>query len=155
REHEHPSPRRLTTMLAKPGSKEASSLGHMPEGPWAFDSAVTSVFSDMLRRSIPEYDAMRNAVLSIGCQFVQASTEIVDLGCSRGDALAPFVARFGNRNRYLGIEVSQPMLTAARERFADEIKRGVVLIRDLDLRSEYPSVEASLTLCILSLQFIP
>jgi len=142
-------------MTAKPGSEEATSLGHMPGDRWAFDSVVTTVFSDMLRRSIPEYDGMRDAVFSLGSKFVRPDTHIVDLGCSRGDALAPFVARFGARNNYAGVEVSKPMLAAARERFADHIEQGLVSIDDLDLRSDYPKVEASLTLCILSLQFIP
>jgi tRNA (cmo5U34)-methyltransferase len=142
-------------MIAKPGSDEATSLGHMPEGRWAFDSAATAVFSDMLRRSIPEYAAMRDAVLSLGSKFVRPGTHIVDLGCSRGDALAPFIARFGPLNSYDGVEVSQPMLSAARERFATDIEQGLVSIDDLDLRTDYPKVEASVTLCVLSLQFIP
>lgn len=35
------------------------------------------------------------------------------------------------------------------------IERGVVEVRELDLRREYPPVEASLTLCVLTLQFTP
>jgi tRNA (cmo5U34)-methyltransferase len=136
-------------------STEASSLGHWPAGRWAFDEAVTSVFSDMLVRSIPQYDVMRKSVTDVGSRFAQPDTAIVDLGCSRGDALAPFVSMFGRRNTYLGVEVSQPMLTVARCRFEQEIDDGLVQIVDLDLRSEYPHAAASLTLCVLSLQFVP
>src|SRR5690348_1426501 len=82
-----------------------SSLGHVPEGRWAFDDGVTQVFDDMLRRSIPQYDVMRQAVFDVGCKFVKNETDIVDLGCARGEALAPFVDRYGAHNRYLGIEV--------------------------------------------------
>lgn len=134
---------------------DSSSLGHMPTGRWEFDATVTAVFDDMLRRSIPEYDAMREAVFALGSRFVRPDTHIVDLGCSRGDALAPFVSKFGDSNGYLGVEVSQPMLTAARHRFSSEIQRGVVKIADLDLRTDYPTVSTCLTLCILSLQFVP
>jgi tRNA (cmo5U34)-methyltransferase len=132
-----------------------SSLGHSPSTHWAFDDSVTTVFSDMLRRSIPQYEIMRQAVFNIGRKFAQPGTHIVDLGCSRGDALAPFIEEFGSRNGYVGVEVSQPMLEAARERFGSEIDSGSVEILDLDLRTDYPSGLASVTLCVLSLQFTP
>ncbi len=134
---------------------EESSLGHMPDGRWEFDEAVTNVFGDMLRRSIPQHDVMRESVFDLGARLVQPDTHIVDLGCSRGDALAPFIARFGARNKYVGVEVSPPMLAASRTRFAKEIEQGFASICDFDLRAGYPEVEASVTLCVLSLQFTP
>ena len=39
----------------------------------------------------------------------------------------------------------------ATVRFADAIRRGLVEIRDLDLRLDYPRVPASLTLAVLVL----
>jgi tRNA (cmo5U34)-methyltransferase len=142
-------------MQAKDAHLEGSSLGHVPEGRWAFDEAVTAVFTDMLSRSIPQYGVMRKAVFDLGMSLVKPATVIVDLGCSKGDGLAPFVDALGPRNRYLGVDVSQPMLAAARQRFRDEIAQGCVTICDLDLRNGYPAVESGLTLCILSLQFTP
>src|SRR5436305_500605 len=97
-----------------------------PAGGWAFDAAVTDAFDDMLRRSIPQYEVMRRAVFDLGCEFVRPQTDVVDLGCSRGEALAPFVERFGAHNRFVGVEVSPPMLAAARERFAGYVRAGVV-----------------------------
>ena len=135
--------------------KDRSSLGHMPDGKWEFDEAVTHVFTDMLRRSIPQYDVMRRAVYDIGRRFVQPGTDIVDLGCSRGDALAPFLRAFGDGCNYLGLELSESMLEAARERFAGEIKQGHVSVRQHDLRDALPEARASVTLCVLTLQFTP
>ncbi len=137
----------------KPG--DDTSLGHEPDGKWEFDESVTQVFTDMLRRSIPQYDVMRKAVSDIGSRFAQPGTDIVDLGCSRGDALAPFVEKFGAECNYLGLEISEPMLEAARERFAAEIETGQVGIERHDLRDAYPDVQASVTLCVLTLQFTP
>jgi tRNA (cmo5U34)-methyltransferase len=135
---------------------EESSLGHLPQTErWEFDESVTKVFPDMLRRSIPQYEVMRQAVFELGKNFVQMSTNIVDLGCSVGDSLAPFVRQFSSNNRYLGIEVSEPMIKVARQKFSREVESGILQIRDLDLRYTYPNVQASLTLCILTLQFIP
>lgn len=133
-----------------------SSLGHLPRGDqWTFDQSVTHVFDDMLRRSIPQYDVMRRAVFDVGLTFVQPGTHVVDLGCARGEALAWFVEVCGGANRYIGIDSSQPMIAAARQRFAAEIDSGVVCILNADLRETYPDVYASLTLCVLTLQFTP
>jgi tRNA (cmo5U34)-methyltransferase len=134
---------------------EPTSLGHRPGPRWEFDADVTRVFDDMLRRSIPQYQTMRSVVFEVGRRFVRPGTDLVDLGCSRGGALAPFVAEFGADARYVGIDVSAPMLEACRGRFAREIESGLVRVVDLDLRHGYPDVAASLTLCVLTLQFTP
>jgi len=109
----------------------------------------------MLRRSIPQYDVMRQGVFDIGQSFVQPGTHVVDLGCSRGDALAPFIDQFGDKCKYLGLELSNSMLQASQERFAPLIKQGLVEIAKHDLRHSYPDVKASLTLSVLTLQFTP
>lgn len=127
----------------------------VPEGKWTFDGDVTRVFEDMLARSIPQYEVMRRACFDLACRYVRPKTAVVDLGCSRGEALAPLVDRFGAANRFLGVEVSPPMLEAARQRFRGYIDCGMVEIRDTDLRREYPPVQASVTLSILTLQFTP
>lgn len=127
----------------------------LPAGKWSFDSDVTEVFDNMLARSIPQYEVMRQACFDLGCDFIRPHTDIVDLGCSRGEAIAPFVDRYGAHNRFVGLEVSGPMLEAAKARFEGLIRSGVVDIRYCDLRTEYPPVSASLTLSILTLQFTP
>jgi tRNA (cmo5U34)-methyltransferase len=124
-------------------------------GGWAFDEEVSHVFDDMLRRSIPQYGIMRGLVYEVGRAFVQPGTAVVDLGCSRGEAVAPFVEEFGADVRFVGVEVSPPMREACRERFAAEIEAGTFELLDLDLRERYPDVAASLTLSVLTMQFTP
>jgi tRNA (cmo5U34)-methyltransferase len=133
----------------------AVSLGHTPDGPWAFDDEVTRVFDDMLARSIPQYGTMRGLVFEVGKRFAGAGSVIVDLGASRGEALAPFVHSLGDTASYVAVEVSPPMLTVCRSRFADEIASGCFTLLDLDLREDYPRVRANLTLSVLTLQFVP
>jgi tRNA (cmo5U34)-methyltransferase len=135
---------------------EANSTSHLPaSAKWKFDAEVTTVFEDMLRRSIPQYDVMRDAVTSLGSSFIRDSTDVsvVDLGCSRGSALAPFVEKGGGR--FIGCEISRPMLAAARFRFEEEIETGTVEIVEMDLRNEYPAERPWLTLAVLLLQFVP
>ncbi len=122
---------------------------------WEFDEDVTAVFDDMLSRSIPQYDVMRQSCFDIGVKYQQNNTSIVDLGCSRGEALAPFVDKFGAQNYYVGVDVSEPMLESARERFKGFIDTNMLKIEDRDLRASYPQVRASITLCVLTLQFTP
>jgi len=99
---------------------------------------------------------MRQACFDIGRRFVRPNTDIVDLGCSKGAALAPFVDLFGASNRFVGVEVSEPMRQAAIERFQPLVDKGAsVQILDTDLRHHYPAVRSSLALAILTLQFIP
>ncbi len=127
----------------------------VPGTKWEFDSEVAAVFDNMLERSIPHYNVMRKSVFDLACRYVQPRTDIVDLGCSRGTGLAPLVDKFGAYNRFVGVEISDPMLEACRERFTGYIRTGIVDIRKMDLRREYPPVQASVTLCILTLQFVP
>ncbi len=133
-----------------------SSLGHIPINPrWEFDTSVATVFDDMLKRSIPQYDVMRQAVAELATRYVKHDTSVIDLGCSLGEAMAPLIERFGSRCRYVGVELSAPMLQAARTRFKDLIDTDVVQILDLDLRTSFPQVTASVILSILTIQFTP
>lgn len=129
----------------------------LPQGRWTFDGDVTAAFDDMLARSIPQYEAMRDLVFGIGARFVREGTTIVDLGASRGEAVARFFQRFGAYNQYCLVEVSEPMLAVLRERFEPDPRPRTKLftISGTDLRRDYPPVHASLTLCVLTLQFTP
>jgi tRNA (cmo5U34)-methyltransferase len=126
-----------------------------PSGRWSFDGEVTAAFDDMLARSIPQYPAMRDAVTSLAVRYAQKGTDIVDLGCSRGQALAPIIDRLGAANRYVGCDVSEPMLEAAKGRFSGWINNGLLRIENCDLRTSFPACRASVILSILTLQFVP
>lgn len=133
-----------------------TSVEHEPDSKqWEFDQEVAECFDDMLKRSIPQYKEMRNLVFKIGKKYVKHKTDIVDLGSSRGRAIEPFISKYGSYNTYHLVEKSRAMLNKLKEDFKHYSKVDVVRIRDLDLREEYPNVNASLTLSILTLQFIP
>ncbi len=127
----------------------------MPKDRWKFDQDVSEVFDDMLARSVPQYEVMRDLCFAVARRFRLPKTDIVDLGCSRGEAIARLIDAYGAHNRFVGVEVSKPMLDACRARFKGMIDASVVDIRDTDLRLGYPPVSASVTLCVLTLQFIP
>jgi tRNA (cmo5U34)-methyltransferase len=127
----------------------------IPGAAWRFDDAVTDVFDDMLARSIPQYDVMRAATTDLITHYAKEGSRIVDYGCSRGAQLARIIERLGAHNRYLGIEISEPMINAARVSLAPWIEAGMAEIRRMDLRTELPAPAASVAYSVLTLQFVP
>lgn len=118
--------------------------------PWVFDADVATSFDDMLSRSIPDYEQMRSSVLAVGRRFAADRPTVFDLGCSRGEALAPFV-KLGWRG--IGYEISGPMFDAASSRF--EENDNVTIVRH-DLRNQFqPVAHADVVLCVLTLMFVP
>jgi len=140
-------------MSADPYGNE-SSLGHLPEGKrWAFDESVAACFEDMLKRSIPDYQKMRDLSTSMACHFAREGSFILDLGCSDGLSLQPVIEAKGDACRYVGVEVSAPMIERAEKRF--EGMEGIVSIQNVDLRKDFPDVLPSVVLSIFTLQFLP
>ncbi len=121
---------------------------------WKFDEAVSNCFDNMLERSIPGYDRMRSLVFSFGKRFVKQETYIIDIGCSLGNAISPFIAEFADKCKFLGIENSTAMVHNFNERFHQEISNGYVEIVNCGVEDYYPQVNASLVLSVLTLQFV-
>jgi tRNA (cmo5U34)-methyltransferase len=134
----------------------------MPDGAWEFDEDVTSVFEDMLERSIPDYAKMRALSndlaapqLALGIDPVRLD-RVLDVGCANGIALRElddFAAAHGHDIPYLcGIDVSEPMLAKARQQSPDKFD-----YMNLDLRLHFPFTENlfDVVLCVLTLQFTP
>jgi len=127
----------------------------VPKGKWVFDQAVADCFPDMLKRSIPAYNGMRMSCFKIGERFVRPGSAVIDIGASNGEALEMFVGTFNDRCRFIGCEISKPMIKAFQEKYKNEIENGYVEIKELDLRFSYPQDRACLALSILTLQFTP
>jgi len=126
----------------------------IPKSKWEFDGPVTDAFDDMLSRSIPGFNDMRSLSTSLAIRYAQPGTYIVDLGCSRGGSLAPIIEKVGNANSFLGIEISEPMRSAAKAKMK-EYKDVSIDIRNIDLREGFPDEKSSVILSILTLQFVP
>lgn len=132
-----------------------TSLGHRPTGDrWEFDASVTDVFADMLERSIPGYEDMRRAVREVIVAFAKPDGVVVDVGCSDGLALADTLHNRPDL-RGVGLEISEPMIDAARTRLVRFDNR--VDVRRHDLRRPLPDDLAGLAAVtsILTLQFTP
>jgi tRNA (cmo5U34)-methyltransferase len=133
---------------------ESNRFYHVPsKDKWEFDESVTDIFDDMLARSIPQYEVMRKAVSSIACEFIQSSGYVVDIGCSKGEQIDRLIQSYGVGCHYHGVEVSEPMINAAKDKFKNY---HCVELHELDLRKDWLTIKnVSVTLSVLTLQFIP
>ncbi|GAA1348161.1 hypothetical protein GCM10009595_04700 [Falsarthrobacter nasiphocae] len=96
----------------------------VPGQRWEFDREVTEVFDNMLERSIPNYAVMRQLVTDLSRDFLDDGGVLVDLGASRGNAVAPLLEGVSQADRAVCVEVSPPMIEVLEQRFADEISAG-------------------------------
>ena len=126
-----------------------------PNGKWEFDESVAKCFANMLERSIPDYANMRALVYKLGEKFVIPKTGIVDIGCSTGLAVEPFVRRFGAENKYYLYDNSEAMLRECMTKYSQEIEQGFVKVYSGNFYDLDMSDLNSLVLSILSMQFMP
>lgn len=126
----------------------------IPSKHWEFNEAITNCFDNMLERSVPGYNRMRELVFEFGKEFVQEHTTIVDIGCSLGNAIYPFVEKFHENCHFIGIEPSSSMAEKVRERYQKEIKQGIVEIFEKKVEECVPKQNISLILSVLTLQFV-
>jgi tRNA (cmo5U34)-methyltransferase len=146
-------------------SGPSTSLGHLPaKEKWEFDASVAECFEDMLRRSIPQHDEMRDLVFDLARRFLREGSTVVDLGASRGDAIASLATLSEPKDlKFVAVECAPAMLAILRERFKSK-PRVTVLDHDLrapGLRAERGRVRyryrevADVILSVLTLQFTP
>lgn len=121
---------------------------------WKFTQEVADVFENMLERSIPELDGMRDVVTRLACKFALPNTQVIDLGCSAGGSLIPIIREKGRTVSYIGVENSVPMIEKAEELIG--ALNVDYLLQNMDLRSQFPQADnCSVILSVLTLQFIP
>lgn len=117
---------------------------------WEFDSEVANCFDDMLERSIPDYNEMRDLCFRVGRHFVKDELDIIDVGCSNGAAALPFVKTYNNH--FILCDISESMLDLTRRGFS---KHNNVDVLKHDITEGLPECNACLILSILTVQFTP
>lgn len=127
----------------------STSIGHAPDGSWQFDDAVTACFEDMLSRSIPDLAGMRRAVTRAASQVLPDGGHVLDIGTSRGDAVADLLAARPDVAA-TACECSEPMLAVAKIRFGSRVD-----VQSLDLRRSFPVGKYHAILSVLVVQFTP
>jgi len=119
--------------------------------PFAFDEAVTEVFPDMIRRSIPGYQSIIDITGLIAAKRLQPSTTCYDLGCSLGATTTSIVNAIGDREcKIVAIDSSAPMITTASANVVDPR----VSFEHADIR-DVKYADASFVVANFTLQFLP
>lgn len=121
------------------------------KGKWEFNQEVADVFLNMLERSIPDYKTMRYLTRRLVERYAQPGTDILDLGCSNGGATAE-VLPILPKNTFHLYDVSNPMVEKAKERFRGD---EAVKVYNWDITKGFFPANASVVMCVLTLQFTP
>lgn len=86
-------------------------------GDWVFDQAVAAVFDRHVRKSIPCYDILQDFIASLSRECLADNALVYDLGTATGEIISRIHrCNPGKHVRYIGIDISGPMLKAAVEK---------------------------------------
>lgn len=128
----------------------------IPKEKWEFDENVANCFDDMLSRSIPNYREMRSLTKLIVDKYKAKRPQylpfkLLDLGCSNGINIELFAE--DNSIECYGIDISEPMITKAKEKFAENAN---VHIKRHDIRKGLTTLgNFHVITSVLTLQFVP
>lgn len=131
---------------------------YIPNGKWEFDKDVTSVFPDMISRSIPGYGTMRDSVVRVVQPILNSKKNdlfLLDVGCSRGDTIYDILNSLDAQEtiQSIGIDSSSEMIKEAEKLFLNwpNVQFIHADIMDMYITPGKYSVIAS----VLTAQFIP
>ena len=117
-----------------------------------FDDKVVAVFDDMVRRSVPGYEAMIQMVGLLVRTYGQDDTNYYDLGTSTGAiTLALTLNNKSKNNKFIAVDNSQEMVKQCKENLISKIDDLTVIcsdVNDIDIEN------ASIVVLNLTLQFI-
>ena len=119
-----------------------------------FDAQVADVFPDMIRRSVPGYDTIIPLLGLFAERFVQAGTNIYDLGCSLGAAtlaMRRYITQPGCT--IIAVDNAEAMIAQCRDKLAADDSTTSVSLQCADIR-EIEFANASLVVINFTLQFI-
>lgn len=126
---------------------------YIPKGSWKFNSEVAKVFDDMISRSIPDYDNMRDLTSRLASRFIMPGTAVIDLGCSTGMALEGIITSDdAGLTQFILCDTSTPMLAISKKKYEGKTN---VTVKYHDIRLGMPAKNCSVIILCLTLQFIP
>lgn len=131
----------------------ANPLASIPD--FRFDESVVSVFPDMIRRSVPGYEAIINMIGELGGRYAQANSVCYDLGSSLGAAtLAMRHSIRAEGCRIMSVDNSQAMLDRAETILQQDGGDLPVELHCADI-ADIAIENASVVVLNFTLQFIP
>jgi tRNA (cmo5U34)-methyltransferase len=124
-------------------------------GSFEFNEAVAAVFPDLLRRSIPGYDASIEAIGTLARQYVTPGTRCYDLGCSLGAATTAMRDQIKVADCEIhAVDLAPAMIARCQAQFAAGSGKTPVFVKEADIR-DIQINNASMVVMNYTLQFLP
>lgn len=124
-------------------------------GPFEFNEAVARVFPDMLRRSIPGYEATIECIGSLAERYVTPGSNSYDLGCSLGAATLAMRHMIRHDDcRIIAVD-NAPAMVERCQRLVDSDDAKVPVDVQLADVMDVPVKQASMVVMNYTLQFLP
>jgi len=121
---------------------------------FAFDDTVADVFPDMIRRSVPGYDAIISLLGVLATEFAQDNSRIYDLGCSLGAATLAMHSQTRSLDiEHICIDNSEAMVKRCQSRLARHMPDANLSIRCENIETAKIN-KASLVVINFTLQFL-
>jgi tRNA (cmo5U34)-methyltransferase len=124
---------------------------------FTFDARVSSVFDDMVSRSVPHYSELQHMLADLAAEFLPEDGGVVcDLGCSTGttiDLLANH-PRTPQGTRFVGIDNSPHMLEQARAKLVSIAAAGRLELIEADLNGGIDIPPCNIIFMNWTLQFV-
>lgn len=139
-------------MTTKKDQIYASQLDKVQD--FVFDAKVADVFEDMINRSVPGYTAIYKMLPIIASRYIQAATNVYDLGCSLGEATLTIAdLELKEDVKIIAVDNSQAMIYKLKKRLLEnELTTPVKTIcKDI---SQLEMKKASFVILNYTLQFI-
>ncbi len=139
-----------------PSAKDSIYANPLQEiGDFSFDSQVVDVFPDMIRRSVPGYNTIINAIGLLTGKFAQHDSYCYDLGCSLGAATLSMRQQIEAENcTIIAVDNSQAMIEQLQDNLFANTGHVHVETRCADVRN-IDVQRASVVVVNFTLQFIP
>ena len=124
-------------------------------GTFEFNDSVAEVFTDMLRRSVPGYEASLEAIAILARRYGRAGTRCYDLGCSLGASTLAMRRNIVEPDcEIVAVDLSPAMIDRCRKIVDADDTDLPVSIRVEDVR-DVAIEHASLIVLNYTLQFVP
>lgn len=119
---------------------------------WQFDSNITPIFDQHVRKHVPLYDELHQMINEIADWYIEDSTNVYDIGTSTGKLICDLYSRIKRKNvSFIGIDTSSDMIEFAKENLS-QIK-NLTLFNGNVLDEDFIINNASFAASILTNQF--
>ncbi len=122
---------------------------------FTFDDSVADVFPDMIRRSVPGYDAIISMLGVLAKNYAQENTRVYDLGSSLGAATLSVYRQTSHLNlNYICVDNSEAMVKRCQSRLSRHMPDANLDVICDDIE-KVNIKNASLVVINFTLQFLP